>query len=237
LSNEEMPMGLLGNAVVAIWNDILPEARSNFIEWHNREHIPERVAITGFRRGRRYFADSGTPQYFTLYEAEDETVLTGQEYLRRLNNPKPWTREVTSAFRNTSRGICHVAFSDGCGDGGFMLTLRFDAAPGQAEKLERHLVETALPPLASIAGVSGVHLCIVDQTASGIETTERSGRQVDVPRWVILIEGSWPNAADQACAALLTGALESHGAAGPFAHSLYALEICRVKTGSLALTG
>lgn len=38
-------MSLLGKAVVAIWNDILPEGRDNFIEWHNREHIPERVSV------------------------------------------------------------------------------------------------------------------------------------------------------------------------------------------------
>jgi hypothetical protein len=45
-------MSLLGRAVVAIWNDIVPEERANFIDWHNREHIPERVAIEGFLRGR-----------------------------------------------------------------------------------------------------------------------------------------------------------------------------------------
>ncbi len=53
-------MSLLGKAVVAIWNDILPEGRDNFIEWHNREHIPERVSIPGFLRGRRYIAEQGS---------------------------------------------------------------------------------------------------------------------------------------------------------------------------------
>lgn len=55
-------MSLLGKAVVAIWNDILPEGRDNFIEWHNREHIPERVSIPGFLRGRRYIAEQGVPR-------------------------------------------------------------------------------------------------------------------------------------------------------------------------------
>jgi hypothetical protein len=230
-------MGLLGNAVVAIWNDILPEARSNFIEWHNREHIPERVAIVGFRRGRRYFSDLGAPEYFTLYEAEDETTLTAPEYLERLNNPTSWTRQATSAFRNTLRGICRVVFSDGCGDGGFMLTLRFDAVPEQAGALERHLVTSVLPPLAEIEGVSGVHLCIADQSASHIDTTERRNKQVDVPRWIVLIEGSRSDAVEKAGNALLAGGPERHGAVGPFARGLYLLEICRVKTAPFALTG
>src|SRR3954451_16430747 len=106
-------MSLLGGAVVAIWNDITPEGRDNFIEWHNREHIPERVAIPGFLRGRRYRADEGAPEYFTLYEARDSDVLVGADYLERLNNPTPWTKEATAHFRNTVRGVCTNVFSAG----------------------------------------------------------------------------------------------------------------------------
>jgi len=36
-------MSLLGSGVIAIWNDITDEGRANFYEWHDREHIPERV--------------------------------------------------------------------------------------------------------------------------------------------------------------------------------------------------
>jgi hypothetical protein len=225
-------MNLLGHAVVAIWNDILPDERTTFIEWHNREHIPERVAIPGFRRGRRYFAADAAPQYFTLYEADDDAVLTGPDYLARLNNPTPWTRQATQAFRNTARGVCRVAFSAGCGDGGFLLTLRFDAEPGRAGALEHYLAGTALPPLVRIAGVSGVHLGIADQAASLIDTAERQGRQVGVPSWIVMVEGSWASAVDTACDALLAGDVEAHGATGPFARGLYGLEICRIKTAS-----
>ena len=84
-------MSLLGKAVVAIWNDITPEGRRTFIEWHNREHIPERVAIPGFHRGRRYVAIEASPEYFTLYEARDAGVLVSDAYLERLNAPTPWS--------------------------------------------------------------------------------------------------------------------------------------------------
>src|SRR5262249_7140143 len=115
-------MPLRGNAVVAIWNDIEPAARTDFIEWHNREHVPERVAIPGFLRGRRYVASEGAPEFFTLYEAESRDVLVGPDYLARLNNPTPWTRNTTRFFRNTSRGICRIASTRGYGDGGCMMT-------------------------------------------------------------------------------------------------------------------
>ena len=47
-------MALLGQGAVAIWNDVAPEGLAEFYEWHHREHMPERVGIPGFRRGRRY---------------------------------------------------------------------------------------------------------------------------------------------------------------------------------------
>jgi hypothetical protein len=99
-------MSLAGKGVVAIWNDIAPEGRAEFYEWHDREHMPERAAIPGFLRGRRYIAVHGSPEYFTLYEAESPSVLSGSDYLTRLNNPTPWTKAVVHThFRNTSRGI------------------------------------------------------------------------------------------------------------------------------------
>src|SRR6201999_3863034 len=53
---EEGSNMLAGEAVVAIWNGIAPEARDAFHDWHINEHMPERVGIPGFRRGRRYIA-------------------------------------------------------------------------------------------------------------------------------------------------------------------------------------
>ena len=40
-------MALAGHALVAIWNDILPESRADFFEWHPREHMVERLGIPG----------------------------------------------------------------------------------------------------------------------------------------------------------------------------------------------
>src|SRR6267154_2159765 len=175
-------MSLAGQAVVAIWNGIAPEVRAEFYEWHNREHMPERVGIPGFRRGRRFIAKYGAPEFFTLYEADSAEVLVGQDYLNRLNNPTPLTQRVPPTFfRDTARGVCRVKLSLGVGQGGCMLTLRFGAEAGREAELERYLRHAALPPLADIVSVVGVHLCVADQSASNIQTTERGNRKVDVP--------------------------------------------------------
>ena len=49
-------MSLAGEGAVAIWHDIAPEGRGEFYAWHGHEHMPERAAIPGFLRGRRYVA-------------------------------------------------------------------------------------------------------------------------------------------------------------------------------------
>ena len=227
-------MSLFGKAVVAIWNDITAEGRANFIEWHNREHIPERVAIPGFHRGRRYLAEAGAPEYFTLYEAHDTGVLVGAPYLERLNNPTPWTKESTAHFRNTLRGVCTTIYSKGTGEGVFMLTLRFDADSARAQALRTFLLDQALPPLNNLTGISGVHLCIADQAASGIETAERKGRNVDVPNWIVMIEGSWKEQVEQAADRLLTSDLASRGTLGQPVRGLYRLEFSRIDPAPFA---
>ena len=139
-------MSLSGLGVIAIWNDIAEEGRANFYEWHDREHIPERVGIPGFLRGRRYIALSGTPEYFTLYEVRDGSVLTGPDYLARLNSPTEWTSRSVQHFRNTSRSLCNVEVSLGAGSGGFIGTIRFNCEFGRdAELLRRGCLSPSYP--------------------------------------------------------------------------------------------
>ena len=226
-------MSLAGLGAVCIWHDLLPEARDDFHQWHNREHMPERVGIPGFRRGRRYVAIAGTPEYFNLYEADSAEVLGGQDYLNRLNAPTEWTRQVVPSFRNVSRSICRVVYTHGVGQGAFMLTLRFDVAQSDRSRVVKALRQRLLPPLCDNKGIAGVHLCLADESISKVETTEKKARAdtTQVPTWIILIEGN--SSADvRAAGAALSGQLQSllgaHGA--EIATSVYQLECSRCKT-------
>jgi len=185
-------MSLAGTGVVAIWHDLLPDAKPDFYEWHNREHMPERVGIPGFRRGRRYIAVGGAPEFFNLYEADSPELLSGQDYLNRLNAPTPWTQRVVPSFRNVARSICRVAFTGGVGCGGSMLTMRFNVGAAQRMDATETLVSQILPPLTLRDGIAGVHLCLADEAASKVETAEKKVRADTtlVPSWVLLIEGN-----------------------------------------------
>src|SRR5579862_5600972 len=110
-------MALFGAGAICIWNDITDEMRADFYAWHIGEHIPERVGVRGFRRGRRYVAaaEGAKPEFFTLYEVDGPHILIGQDYRARLDDPTPGTRRVTSGFRNTARALTRVAASLGTG--------------------------------------------------------------------------------------------------------------------------
>ena len=221
-------MSLAGLGVVTIWHDLLPEAKDDFYEWHNREHMPERVGIPGFRRGRRYVAIRGAPEFFNLYEADSAETLGGQDYLTRLNSPTPWTTRVIPSFRNVTRGVGRVVFTNGVGSGGVMLTLRFAIDDALREATIDVLRRRVLPPIVYRKGVAGVHLCIADDTVSKIETAERKARdeRPGVPSWVVLIEGVGVPEVDAAADELGAG-LPAVKAAD---RAVYRLENTRLKT-------
>ena len=217
---------LAGEAVVAIWNGIEPEAREQFYDWHINEHMPERVGIPGFRRGRRYIAaDTMThPEFFTLYEVDTMQVLQGSGYADRLNDPTPATKATTAKFLDTFRALSRVLISHGPGTGGALLTIRFDCD-------EPHLIAVrAMVRAASQARrVTGAHLCQGDPAASLVRTAETRDR-TDIqppPSCFILVEATDAEALTDI---LLERALLGAGAIGPFVRGVYRLEYTRVKT-------
>ena len=221
---------LVGEAVVAIWNGIAPEARAQFYDWHTNEHMPERVGIPGFRRGRRYIAaDADTaPEFFTLYEADTMQVLQGSDYANRLNDPTPGSRATTAQFRDTARALSRVIVSHGPGLGGVLLTIRFDCD-------EQHLpaLRAMVRATAQAVRVVGAHLCMGDADASAVRTAETRDRtDIQVPpNLFIMVEATDTEALTDI---LQERAMAGAGARGPFVRGVYRLEYLRNKTGFAA---
>ena len=211
-------MSLIGKAAVTIWHDVPLVALADYFEWHSREHMAERVAIPGFLRGRRYVALHGAPAYFTLYEAETLETLTGPDYTGRLNNPTPWTRRVAPQLTGNVRSLCRIERSFGTGQGGLIMTMRYDVEPGR-ESAQRALLEAKLETLAGQPGIVGVHWCLGDTAASAIETNEKKGRPTRAlaPNWVVMVEGATDTASlgDTCEQALPRQALIDGGAIDP----------------------
>ena len=183
---------LAGEGAVAIWNDIAEAGRAEFYAWHLHEHMPERVGIPGFLRGRRYRAAEAStrPEFFTLYETVSFQVIQGSDYLSRLNAPTEWTRATTAHFLSTTRSLTRVVASHGVGSGGALLTIRFDIAEHVQHAAVPSLT-SALETVARLPRITGAHLLRGDDGESGQSTAESKGRKdlLAPARWVVLLEG------------------------------------------------
>lgn len=221
---------LCGKGIVAIWNGISEEGRSDFYQWHIHEHMPERTGIPGFSRGRRYRAADGEtqPEFFTLYEVEQFDVVVGEEYAKRLNAPTPWTRRATLHFRNTSRGLARVISSKGPGPGGVLATLRFQAAANDDQQAASELLDL-VSSIMEFPLLTGAHLCKADKEATQVRTAESEGRtDFDAPpNWFILLEGCTVESLEAPIQAVL-----QHSGVRNAQVGRYLLEYTRLKTDS-----
>jgi hypothetical protein len=177
--------------VLAIWNGIAADAEDDFVGWHVREHIPERVGLPGFLRGRRYVAVDGFPKYFNFYETEAADVLTSPAYLARLDAPTEWTRKVVAHFNDTSRTICDVIWTFGNGEGGVVEAIVLDTED-EPSAFAGRLKQAASAAFAANSGLVGLHLLRGHVDGSRRDTAEarlRSGPDRVAP-WVLLVEAS-----------------------------------------------
>jgi hypothetical protein len=225
---------LLGRAAVLIWNDVTPQGREPFYAWHDKEHIPERLALPGFLRGRRFAKPGHSPEWLTMYEAADVSALVSPQYLARLNAPSPATQRALTHFRNTSRAACHVLHSVGSSTGGHVLAMRLTIDAGRADAMCRYLCDRAFPRALAVTGVVACHLYAADSSASFVNTAESSTRTFDVPAWVILCEATMPGAADKAREIVEEREFARLGVDVRSDAAVYALEICRMSSALTA---
>tara|TARA_R110002012_G_scaffold116061_2_gene263482 strand:- start:660 stop:1370 length:711 start_codon:yes stop_codon:yes gene_type:complete len=187
-------MALTGSAFLALWHDIDPPSQTEYMEWHTREHMPERLSIPGFTIGKRLINhDVPRYRYGTVYGGENVEVFRSPAYLERLNNPTDWSNKVQPTFRNFLRVACDRIASSGVGDGGAMATIRLDFADtGGPEKVQAG-AQALADALLAVTGACGVHIGLARTEVSGVKTREtelRPGmaeKEFDV---VVLVEGS-----------------------------------------------
>lgn len=218
-------MPLLGKAAVAMWWEIAPPAREEFLDWHTHEHLPERLSIPGFCRGSRWASADGGDGFFVMYELEDVDVLTGAPYMARLNAPTPWSLKMMPEHRGMVRSLARVSLSYGGGGASHLLTLRLSPRHGEEGRLRSALVER-LADLPQQRGVNGAHLLETERAAGAAQPTReqliRGGdRSAD---WVVLVSGYDTNALRSLRAGPLSdAALADEGMDGAAVEGLYRL--------------
>ena len=164
---------MIGHAVLAIWFAIDPAGLEDFDRWYARQHLPERLSIPGFLRGRRYAVAGDGPPFLTLYELGDGSVPTSAAYLERLNNPTDWTRRVLPTFRHMIRNpYRRLAASPGDRWERHLATVRITPAAGHEPAVRRWLGEDAIATLAGQPGVAAAATYESDAGGAAVQTEE-----------------------------------------------------------------
>jgi len=216
-------MALMGQAALAMWWNMAPEARADFEDWHAHEHFPERLGIPGFHRGTRWSAVEGEGM-FVMYEMRAFDVLSSPAYVARLNAPTPWSTRLMPHHRDMVRSQCRVLASRGGGVARHALTVRLSPAPDGDEAL-RAFCRTTIDTLAMRPGLTGAHL-LQHETPAMQATTEQKirGNADRWADWVLVVCGYDRRALEAASDTDLgDAALLRHGAATSPVRGLYAL--------------
>ncbi len=154
--------------ILAIWNNCAPGHEDEYEHWYQTEHLPERLAIPGFLRGRRYETLGAGPRFFTYYETASPAVLGSAAYLERGNNPTPaTTRIMTGPFKDMNRTVCRQVVRLGDMRGAVAATIRMKAPPPQG------LVQGWLDSLRSLPRLARVELWHAEQPSVPRSNEER----------------------------------------------------------------
>jgi hypothetical protein len=186
-------MPLRGRGFVAMWSGLKQGYEHEFESWHTIEHMPERLGVPGFLRGRRYMRASKSSAYamFIIYEGAHIETFRSPGLLARLNDPTEWTKRVQSGLENFARCPCRKLLSIGDGVGGAVITMRITGTPGGKSETAQSLLKAA-PNMAQLHGVTAVHVGQHEPDRSIVETAEAKLRPSNTSpefSFVVLVEG------------------------------------------------
>jgi hypothetical protein len=149
--------------LMVFWARIDPANWLEYQQWHNCQHIPERVAIEGFNAGRRYRSAADPSLFMMFYETETTASLQSEAYLRALGNPTAWTRKALGWFRDGKRSVYTRSVETGPAHGEeapLLVAIRYDGTNNWIAK--------------SGGVVRRVQQFLLDDAASNVKTSERS---------------------------------------------------------------
>jgi hypothetical protein len=146
---------MIGEAALGIWMDVDAAGRDDFNGWYRRQHLPERLSVPGFLRGRRYQTGGTGPKYFTLYETANAAVLSSAPYMERLNAPTDWTRRALPLVRKMVRNAYRrVAASGGDAQAGRLVTVRVQPHSGRGPYVRASLLGDTLAAGSALGAVA-----------------------------------------------------------------------------------
>ncbi|MCP4380252.1 MAG: hypothetical protein GY798_02305 [Hyphomicrobiales bacterium] len=166
----------LRTGLMAFWANFEEADIQALRQWHNCQHMSERVNIPGFRLGRRYAGLGDAATFLMYYETTSADVLAGSDYQAALNNPTDWTKDALTLFRDPARAIFSLAEEAGvnpCEPSFFLSTLRFNVAENGGEMRAAYR-DDILESLVADSNVIRARLWENQEEITAIKTQESS---------------------------------------------------------------
>lgn len=181
-----MSMDFEGSGMLALWNGADPARREEYNLWHSREHVPQRLSVPGMRSARRYVRLHGPqPEYLTLYEVTDNSVLSTSPYVQQLEHPTEWSGSMRPSFRGFLRVCCNRLQTQGGGMGSVLVVLAVESgldldSPEMGRALERII--------ASPCGIVAAHVLRRDPSVPMVPFTIMGTEDPAVMQGAVLFE-------------------------------------------------
>jgi hypothetical protein len=165
---------MIGEAALAIWFDVEATGLDEVNAWYPRQHLPERLSVPGFLRGRRYAAAGQGPGFFTLYETRDPSVLSSAAYRERLDDPTDWTRRSLAHFRRMQRSPYRLLARGGEDRvERHVLAVRIKPDSGRGPAVRQWLEREAVAALSALPGAGACAVYVADTSVPAAVTEER----------------------------------------------------------------
>jgi hypothetical protein len=160
------------HGIMVIWHDVASGFVDDYLNWHTCEHMPERIAIPGFLRGRRgHSPESPLHPYITLYESDDAGTFGSPEYFARLNTPTAWSQRLHRRITNFIRGACEIIVSRGVGLSAHTLSVRVGLGSKSGEEVPA-IATSICEYAASLPRVTNVRFGLSRQDISNAKNRE-----------------------------------------------------------------
>ena len=199
-------MPLAGKGMLLTSMDIDAANEADFNRWYDREHLEERVAISGFLEARRYVAHKASPKYLCLYSTETFEVLDSPAYRTKLANPTDWSVRTMARFKNMIRAVARITISRGTGRGAMLGLVRLRPQPTEQDA-SRATLKGLLDP-GDRAGIISMHLLESDAVLSKPIAENPGASEPGAGDWYVLIDGT-DVASIETAIATCTAALKS----------------------------
>ena len=126
----------------------------DFHDWYESEHIPARMALSGFDSAVRYEALEGEPRWLACYFLGDMGVLDTPAYRRLKADPGARTERMLANVAGFTRYLCDETFDSGAAaeEPGRLSVVAFAVPDADREEFDAWYEGEHIPMLLTAAG-------------------------------------------------------------------------------------